>query len=138
LPHPGFGENSSKPCDIGNPASVLRKEFPELDFELVVDGWNSKTGEWGPDEVSIAHRAIKMRKWLKERPENEIIVLTHGGIHRSLPCTQVVGFLLYLVQEVKGFDNGECRTYTFADCEEPVLIPYSHEDETDQINDTLE
>jgi len=58
---------------------VLRQEFPELDFELVVDGWDSKTGEWGADEVSLARRAAKMRKWLKDREEDEIVVVTHGG-----------------------------------------------------------
>jgi broad specificity phosphatase PhoE len=78
-PHPGFQENSSKPCDTGSPPSVLREEFPELDFELVVDGWDSKTGEWGADEVSLARRAAKMRKWLKDREEDEIVVVTHGG-----------------------------------------------------------
>jgi hypothetical protein len=61
--------------------SVLRKEFPSLDFELMVDGWDSKEGEWGPDEISLAYRAVKMRKWLKGRPENEIIVVTHGGMN---------------------------------------------------------
>lgn len=84
LLHPGFQENSGKPCDTGSPISELRKEFPSLDFELVVDGWNSKEGEWGPDEISLANRAIKMRKWLKDHPENEIIVVTHGGIKNSL------------------------------------------------------
>jgi broad specificity phosphatase PhoE len=58
---------------------VLREEFPELDFELVVDGWDSKRGEWGADEVSLARRAAKMRKWLKDRKEDEIVVVTHGG-----------------------------------------------------------
>ena|SRR5277367_3355271 len=79
LLHPGFQENSSKPCDTGSPPAVLREEFPGLDFELVVEGWDSKTGEWEPDEVSLARRAAKMRKWLKDREEDEIVVVTHGG-----------------------------------------------------------
>jgi hypothetical protein len=33
------------------------------------------------------------------------------------------GFLLYLIQEIKGFSNAECRSYTFADCDEAILIP---------------
>jgi broad specificity phosphatase PhoE len=111
LPHPGFQENSAKPCDTGSPRSVLEKEFSDLDFELLDDEWNSKKGEWGPDEVSLANRAMKMRRWLKDHKENEIIVVTHGG------------FLLYLVQEIKGFENAECRSYTFADCEEAILVP---------------
>jgi broad specificity phosphatase PhoE len=84
LPHPGFQENSAKPCDTGSSVSLLLEEFPELDFSLVVDGWNSKEGEWAPDETSLAKRAAKMRTWLKEREENDIIVVTHGGILFSL------------------------------------------------------
>jgi broad specificity phosphatase PhoE len=80
LPHPGFQENSAKPCDTGSAISLLLEEFPELDFGLVVDGWSSKEGEWSPDETSLAKRAAKMRTWLKEREEEDIIVVTHGGI----------------------------------------------------------
>ena len=79
LPHPGFQESSAKPCDTGSPTSVLRKEFPELDFKWVGEEWNSNEGEWAPDETSLANRAERMRKWLKDRDENEIIVVTHGG-----------------------------------------------------------
>jgi broad specificity phosphatase PhoE len=79
LPHPGFQENSAKPCDTGSSVAILRSEFPDLDFGLVQDGWDSKKGEWAPDERSLATRAGKMRQWLKCRPENEIIVITHGG-----------------------------------------------------------
>lgn len=45
----------------------------------MVDGWDNKEGEWSPDESSLALRARRMRKWLKERDEDEIIVVTHGG-----------------------------------------------------------
>jgi len=45
------------------------------------------------------------------------------------------GFLLYLVQEIKGFDNAECRSYTFADCEEAILIPASEKSKKEhQVN----
>jgi len=79
LPHPGFQENSAKPCDTGSPRQALEKEFPGLNFSLVVDGWDSKEGEWGPDETSLALRAARMRTWLREREEEEIVVVTHGG-----------------------------------------------------------
>lgn len=80
LPHPGFQENSAKPCDTGSPPSILRNEFPKLDFGLVREGWDSKKGEYAADEASLAARAGRMRKWLKDREENEIIVVTHGGM----------------------------------------------------------
>jgi len=37
---------------------------------------------------------------------------------------------MYLVQEIQGFENAECRTYTFADTEEAILIPV---EETQQM-----
>ena len=37
------------------------------------------------------------------------------------------GFLLYLLQETKGFENGECHTYTFVDCDEAILVRLSDE-----------
>jgi broad specificity phosphatase PhoE len=81
IPHPGFQENSAKPCDTGSPPSILRKQFPQLDFGLVREGWDSKKGEYAADEATLAVRAGRMREWLKDREENEIIVVTHGGIH---------------------------------------------------------
>lgn len=45
------------------------------------EGWDSKRGEYAADEASLAARAERMRQWLKEREENEIIVVTHGGIN---------------------------------------------------------
>ena len=39
-----------------------------------------------------------------------------------------IGFLLYLVEEIKGFENAEHRSYTFADTEEAVLIPLQAEE----------
>ena len=86
LPHAGFQENSAKPCDTGSPLSILREEFPELNFEFVQQGWDSKKGEWAPDETSLATRAGKMRRWLKGRPENEIVVVTHGGTLSFFLC----------------------------------------------------
>lgn len=124
LPHPGFQENSAKPCDTGTSLSVLNQEFHGLDFGLLSDGWDSKQGEWSPDEVSLAVRAAKMRKWLRDRPENDIIVVTHGGDFPGF-VGLIVGFLLYLVQEIRGFKNAECRTYTFADCDEAILVALS-------------
>jgi predicted transcriptional regulator len=56
---------------------------------LVVDGWDSKEGQWSPDESSLAMRACKMREWLKEREEEEIIVITHGGI-QPIPAARFI------------------------------------------------
>jgi hypothetical protein len=46
---------------------------------MLGEGWEAKTGEYAPDEASLVKRAAKMRQWLREREEEEIIVVTHGG-----------------------------------------------------------
>jgi hypothetical protein len=42
------------------------------------------------------------------------------------------GFLLYLVEEVKGYENAECRSYTFADGDEAILIPLPEDKDPDE------
>lgn len=41
---------------------------------------------------------------------------------------------MYLVQEIKGFKNAECRSYTFVDCDEAILIPLSDASEEKIVN----
>ena len=62
----------------------LKVEFPDADFQFCGKGWEEKSGEWASDEVSLASRARKMRLWLKEREEDEIVVVTHGGMVLSI------------------------------------------------------
>ena len=100
LPHPEIQENSAKPCDTGRPTSILCKEFPELDFKLVGEGWNSKRDEWAPDESSLANRASRMRKWLKDHDENEIIVVTHGG-NSFICCVDAKDFCYTLFRRLR-------------------------------------
>ena len=98
-----------------------------MDYELLVPDWTSKQGEWAPDQTSLAHRAAKMRRWLKDHPADEIIVVTHAGAYFGVVDGLITGFLLCLVQEIRGFENAECRSYTFAEAEEAILVPLSKE-----------
>lgn len=67
---------------------------------MVVDGWDSKEGEWSPDESSLAMRACKMREWLKEREEEEIIVVTHGGIQPISAARFILALLTRLMGRI--------------------------------------
>lgn len=82
---PEVQETSALPCDTGSNPEVLATEFAgePVDFSLVHPGWNFKTGKWAPDQKAIAQRALEAREWLFQRPENEIVVVTHG-LFRSL------------------------------------------------------
>jgi len=50
-----------------------------VDLGLVEKGWNIKKGKWEPTPAAIKARAREARRWLKARPEKEIVLVTHGG-----------------------------------------------------------
>ncbi|KAF5964043.1 histidine phosphatase superfamily, clade-1 [Fusarium bulbicola] len=77
---PEVQEVSDLNCDTGSDISVIRAEFQQqpVDFSLVEPGWEVKEGKWAPAIDSILERARAARQWLSERPESEIVVVTHG------------------------------------------------------------
>ncbi|KGQ02053.1 hypothetical protein PAAG_11234 [Paracoccidioides lutzii Pb01] len=112
---PEIQETSDVPCDVGSDLELLEKEVAEkglpVDLKLVEEGWNSKTGKWAPTAEAIEDRAREARRWLKSRPEKEIVIVSHGG------------FLHYFTEDWQdstlyqgtGWRNTEYRTYTFSD-----------------------
>ncbi|EYE95232.1 uncharacterized protein EURHEDRAFT_412560 [Aspergillus ruber CBS 135680] len=113
---PDVQETSDVPCDTGSDPEVLEREFVEkglpVDLELLEDGWNNKfEGRYKPTNQAIKDRARDARRWLKARPEKEIVVVTHGG------------FLHYLTEDWEdssqyqgtGWANTEYRTYVFSE-----------------------
>lgn len=77
---PELQETSDLPCDTGSSPEELRKEFAgkPVDLSLVEEGWNIKEGRWAATVEDIRERARVARKWLMERPEKNIVVVTHG------------------------------------------------------------
>ncbi|EEH47547.2 uncharacterized protein PADG_03631 [Paracoccidioides brasiliensis Pb18] len=133
---PEIQETSDVPCDVGSDLELLEKEVTEkglpVDLKLVGEGWNSKTGKWAPTAEAIEDRAREARRWLKSRPEKEIVIVSHGGfLHYFTEDWQ--DSTLYQVTKRKpspnnytnvrpsptypgtGWRNTEYRTYTFSD-----------------------
>ncbi|RMY12133.1 hypothetical protein D0867_07864 [Hortaea werneckii] len=112
---PELQETSDLPCDTGSSPEDLAKEFDgkPVDLGLVQPGWNSKKMQWAANARSIEARARAARLWLMNRPEKDIVVVTHGG------------FLHYFTEDWSGSDrfagtgwaNTEFRTYTFSSSE---------------------
>ncbi|KAL4895027.1 histidine phosphatase superfamily [Aspergillus ambiguus] len=110
---PDAQETSDVPCDTGSDPADLRREVENLpvDMEYVHDGWNNKEGRYAPTTAAIKSRARACRRWLKARPEKEIVIVTHGG------------FLHYFTEDWEdsskyqgtGWVNTEYRTYTFSE-----------------------
>ena len=108
---PEAQETGAVPCDVGSDLEVLKKEFETLpvDLSLVHEGWNSKTGRWVADADAVRERALFVRRWLRDREEDVICLVSHGG------------FLHYLNEDWDGFReakgtgwaNCEWRTYEF-------------------------
>lgn len=81
---PDVQETSDVPCDTGSDPNVLHEELvvgkqAPVDLGLVAEGWNIKQGRYAPTNQAIKHRAREARRWLKARPEKEIVLVTHGG-----------------------------------------------------------
>ena len=102
---PEAQETGAVPCDIGSDLEVLEKEFETLpvDLSLVHEGWNSKTGCWAPDADAVRERALLVRRWLRDREEDVICLVSHGG------------FMHYLNEDWDGF--GEAKGTGWANCE---------------------
>ena len=78
---PEAQETSDLPSDTGSDLDVLKEEMADkpVDLSLVHEGWNSKKDKWAPAPEAIEKRAGEARRWLKARPEKEVILVTHGG-----------------------------------------------------------
>ena len=73
-----------------------------LDFSHIPRDWNSKKGVYAPTPEALEERARNVRQSLRNRKEETILVVTHGG------------FLAYLLRGTDPFANTEWRLYHFA------------------------
>jgi broad specificity phosphatase PhoE len=77
---PELQELSGRPCDIGSSLAELLTEFREepVDLSRVPRDWESKDKQWSPTEVRTLARMAKARAWLRDRPESNILVISHS------------------------------------------------------------
>jgi broad specificity phosphatase PhoE len=82
---PELQETSDLPCDTGSNVAELEAEFRNQPVDLSymytppAKAWNSKLGKWSATASAVDDRARIAREWLYNRPEKEIVVVTHGG-----------------------------------------------------------
>jgi hypothetical protein len=78
-------EASDAPCDTGSELEVLQAEFPNnIDFDHVKHGWWLHEGEFAFEPKALISRAAKLRRWIKARPEKEIVLVAHGFFNHFL------------------------------------------------------
>ncbi|KAM0204748.1 hypothetical protein ACHAQI_009922 [Fusarium lateritium] len=77
---PEMQEASNLICDTGRDLADVKADFEQLpvNFDVVETGWHIKEDKWAPVASSLLKRAQVARKWLSERPEAEIVVITHA------------------------------------------------------------
>ena len=105
---PEAQETSDLSCDVGSEPELLEQEFEpsKVDLDLVQKGWNSKTGKWANSKTALKARAKEVRQWLKARPEEQIVLVTHGG------------FLHFITEDWTGKDKhpGWCTPHKCGAC----------------------
>jgi broad specificity phosphatase PhoE len=75
-------ENSDAPCDIGSAIPTMREEWPQFDWSTVDPIFPDKTGLYAYTIDALTKRGIEVRKWLRERPEKVIAVVSHSAFLR--------------------------------------------------------
>ncbi|KAI0596294.1 histidine phosphatase superfamily [Biscogniauxia sp. FL1348] len=83
---PQAQECNGFPCDTGSARSALEAdpEFAVFDLSPLTDDWTSKQGFWAATEAALAGRARWVRRYLRDRPERDIVLVAHGDILRRI------------------------------------------------------
>ena len=95
-------ENSAKPCDTGTSITEMQNEWPQFDWSTVDPDYPSKKGLYEFSRKGLIQRGIEARKWLRNRPETVILVVSHSGFLRV-----AVSHRMYDNADFRIFDFGE-------------------------------
>lgn len=117
-------EASSVTSDTGVDRDVLVKEFPNVDFDHVKHGWYVHENETAIDPASVNIRAAKLRRWIRGRPEREVVLVSHGYF-----CHYMTGDVNEKgEQTTPSWEETELRTFTFVTGdEEDAMIEESRD-----------
>lgn len=121
------------PCDIGSPVSELADSFPAFTDEIskLSPDWHSKSGLNDTTHDAASEKAQFLKQWLLKRPENVIIVISHGGTLRGIFDGTVA------------FENAQVVRCTLQPDRSIILeaatsIESSYDDEINAVGDTFD
>ncbi|KAH7409887.1 histidine phosphatase superfamily [Phaeosphaeria sp. MPI-PUGE-AT-0046c] len=106
-------EATDKPANTPSDIGRLQKEYGDIvDFHRCLDTYtdfNTKKGRWSPDGHSLQARALELRRFLRDREEQEIVIVSHGDF-----LHYVSGDIDEEGNQQKGWwTNTEFRSYRF-------------------------
>ena len=110
-------ECSDAPSDTGSDPQFLKEEFADkhgrdcISFDNVSKGWYVHEGEYATDPASLIRRAAKLRRWIKARPEKEVVLVAHGFFNHYLTGDVNENG----EQTTPWWNEAELRTFTFVD-----------------------
>eukprot|EP01084_Bolivina_argentea_P264070 447187_1 len=81
---PLAAEHGYKLCDIGGNKNDVFSEFPQVKY---FNNWNILEQKWWiyPETVDkFEKRAKQFKEWIQSRSENNILVVSHGGVIKAL------------------------------------------------------
>jgi broad specificity phosphatase PhoE len=102
-------ETTTNMIDMGRPISELEKEWPDVDWSHIDPTFPSKEGMHAYSATALVARGTAARKWLRERPEKVIAVVSHAGFLRVGLCN-------------RHFGNADWRVFDF---EEDELLEWA-------------
>ncbi|KAG9091768.1 hypothetical protein FS749_016298 [Ceratobasidium sp. UAMH 11750] len=125
---PQLQEINDLACDRGSDRATLEstpeytttiKHVGRLDFSPLTDDWNKKQGTYAAEPDALWARAQWVRKLIRSRSEETVVVVAHGNFLRY-----IVGLDGYY-DRVRIWSNVEARLYTFEslDDERAKLVP---------------
>ncbi|KAF5980325.1 histidine phosphatase superfamily, clade-1 [Fusarium bulbicola] len=105
-------EASDLICDTGSHLPDVKARFYGLpvDFSLVEPDWHLKQGKWAPTAACLLERAELARQRLSERPEAEIVVISHGCFLHFLTDDWINA----INPQATDWANAEVRSFTLA------------------------
>ncbi|KAH7320419.1 histidine phosphatase superfamily [Rhizoctonia solani] len=125
---PQLQETHAYPCDTGSDRVVLEQteEFKDrgFDWSPLTDDWNKNEGFYAPTPEALIARARWVRRFVRDRPETEILLVGHGGIFREIDG-RMRSADPEAIASLSRWGNVECRVYTFEsdDDDDAVMVP---------------
>ncbi|CAM9387297.1 unnamed protein product [Ectocarpus sp. 6 AP-2014] len=98
-----------QPCDRRRCVSELKMEYLNISFDAITDDDDAYFDSQGDEREtydSMALRGRELFSWLRDRPETNIVVVTHSGFLSSL----FKRVMLSPPDIAKGFKNCELRS----------------------------